>query len=252
MNRWTMGTCAVAVLALGGAAGAQHVDLQLSLLVDVSGSVDGGEYLLQRNGYRDTFANPGFYSSVVGAGNSIAVNFIEWSGQTQQAERVGWTVIASQADANAFAAQLNGLTRAFDFGTTSPGDALNFAVTRFANSGGITSDFQVIDVSGDGSDNVRPGGFTANQRNLALAAGVDQINGLAILADEPNLAAWYNANVRGGLNSFVHAVNSFDDFGDAIAEKINLEINQVIPLPGAAGLAGLGLGIVAIRRRRAA
>ena len=39
--------------------------------------------------------------------------------------------------------------------------------------------------------------------------------------------------------------------GAAIETKLHLEISQVIPLPGLAGMGFAGLGLIAIRRRRA-
>lgn len=250
MNRM-VGIVSVGTLALlVGAANAQHVNLELSLLVDVSGSVDGTEFNIQRQGYANAFANPTFFNSNVGAGNSIAVNFVEWSGNGQQHQAVGWTIITNQAQANAFAAAILAAPRAFS-NQTAVGQAINFGVNSILTNG-ITSDAQVIDVSGDGSDNVNGTGFTANARNAALAAGIDQINGLAMTGDEPGLLAWYTANVIGGTNSFVIEANSFAAFGDAVAEKISLEISQVIPLPGVAGMAGLGLAGIAITRRRKA
>lgn len=56
------------------------VDLELSLLVDVSGSIDNKEYALQMSGYRNAFIKlaPQFGSGDFG---SVAVNFIQWSGR---------------------------------------------------------------------------------------------------------------------------------------------------------------------------
>jgi hypothetical protein len=79
----------------GPAHANQNVNLELSLLVDVSGSIQLNEFNTQRNGYASVFSNTSFYTNVVGAGGSIAVNFIEWSGAGQQAQVVGWTLINS-------------------------------------------------------------------------------------------------------------------------------------------------------------
>ena len=72
---------AAALLLMGGiAAGpasASDVRLALSLVVDVSGSVDTTEFNLQRTGYVNVF-DGNFYNDVVGTG-SIAVNLIYWS-----------------------------------------------------------------------------------------------------------------------------------------------------------------------------
>ena len=250
MNR-IVGLASVGALSLlAGAASAQHVNLELSLLVDVSGSVDTTEFNIQRQGYANAFSNPNFFSTNIGAGNSIAVNFVEWSGNGQQAQVVGWTVINDQASANAFAAAILAGARAFS-GQTAVGQAITFGANSIMNNS-ITSDKQVIDVSGDGSDNVNGAAFTANARNAALAAGIDQINGLAMTGDEAGLLAFYTNNVIGGTGSFVIEANSFAAFTAAVEQKISLEISQAIPLPGVAGMAGLGLAGIAIKRRRKA
>lgn len=240
---------APALLALAAAsASATHVDIELSLLVDVSGSISSTEYNLQRQGYANAFSNPNFFNSVIHPGNSIAVNFVEWSGAGQQSQLVGWTLIDSQAAANAFAAAILAPARPYS-GQTSPGEALNYAAPLIFNNS-YDSDKQVIDVSGDGSENVHNNAFVDAARNAALSAGVDQINGLAILGSEAGIDAWYAAHIQGGVGSFTNSVTGFADFGAAIAEKIQLEVQGGVPLPSAAGMGVAGLVLVGARRRR--
>jgi hypothetical protein len=84
-------------------------------------------------------------------------------------------------------------------------------------------DRRIIDVSGDGSNNRgRPAELA---RDEAVKAGV-VINGLPILTLEPDLDAYYRENVIGGTGAFVIAVRSYEDFAQAILDKLVTEIAQ--------------------------
>jgi len=243
-------------LAIVPSASAVGVDLELALLVDVSGSVDVtpvNEYGLQMQGYIDAFDNPVIQNKIA-AGDGIAVCMVQWSGVSQQSKVVDWTLITNAAQSAAFADALESVVRAFDGGLTAPGAAINFAVAEFAADNGFEGDREVIDVSGDGSQNDPTVGtsHTNTARDAADDAGI-VINGLAIETDQPNLGDWYTANLK-TPTGFVNAVDDFPDFGDAINQKILTEVTGVIPEPltmaalfmGVAGVAGY------IRKRRTA
>ncbi|MFN2316991.1 MAG: DUF1194 domain-containing protein [Gemmatimonadales bacterium] len=242
----------LALAFLAPQAQAQNVGVQLSLLIDVSGSVDGTEFLLQRNGYVTAFQSAAIQNAIVNAGG-IAVNLVYWSSLAVQS--VGWTHITNAAQANAFAAAIFATTRPTTgtVGTqTAIGTAIDFGVSTFGNAFGgdaFTATRRVLDVSGDGASN--SGGSETTARNTAVAAGYI-INGIAI--GDAFLLTYYQNNVIGGTGSFALLANSFDDFESAIEDKLFREITgDVVPEPAtmvllATGL--LGMGAVQYRRRR--
>jgi hypothetical protein len=217
-----------------------NVDLELSFMVDVSGSIDGTEFALQQTGYKNAFNDADLYNSYIskGALGKIAVNLIYWAGDTttrhDQQVAVPWTLIDSVATSQAFATAVGNAVRPFS-SNTAPGSAINYAVS---NAGGniFGNDYlgtrEVLDISGDGIQN--EGFNTATARNNALASipGIDQINGLPIInaSSDPGLLLWYQTNIQGGAGSFTIPANDFAGFENAIKDKIHREI-QGVPEP---------------------
>lgn len=235
------------------------VDVELMLLIDVSGSIDDEtEYPLQMQGYMDAFNDPRVLAAIQGGElGRIAVRADFWSSANQYETAVDWTLISDASSASAFASAIGGARRPFR-GLTAPGQAIIRSMFAFMNE--FESERQVIDISGDGSQN---DGLSADTAvNFALAFGIDTINALAIEGDKlalsdgsadyptQTIGEWYEAHLQAGDSAFVMQVSSFEDFGDAIAEKLMKEI-AVVPLPGAVWLFGCGLiALVGFARRR--
>ncbi len=204
-----------------GSARAEQVDLRLVLAVDASGSVDRIRFDLQKQGYVAAFRNARVLSAIrSGAHQAIAVTMVQWTGPRLHVQVIPWTVIRDQATAEAVAAAIEGVPRQLFGGGTSISGALDYGRTLLALSE-HESARQVIDVSGDGSNN--SGRAVTRARDEAVAAGVG-INGLPILSLEPDLDAYYQANVIGGPGAFVIPAQSYDNFADAILKKLIMEI----------------------------
>jgi hypothetical protein len=208
---------------------------------------------LQIGGYKDAFTK---LSSQFGSGGfgSVAVNFIQWSGSSQQEESIPWTLLTDQASALQFADAIGSVVRAFG-GGTSPDAAIRFATPLFS-SNDFDGQQWIIDVSGDG---VGPTNQTRLARDNALAAGVTTINGLPIVTSSGSgVETWYRNNIQGGSGSFVVAANGFEDFGRAIEQKLLLELTQpptppteAVPEPATMlGIALAGSGLACLKRRR--
>ena len=231
---------AAVALALAAPAAAQQpvaVDLELVLAVDVSRSIDRREAALQREGYRRALTHPDVLRAISqGRHGRVAVTYVEWSGWGRFHQTVEWAVIADADSARAFAERIG--SAAWRRGTwTSISTAIDHAVDLFRTNR-MRGDRYVIDISGDGPNNV--GRLVTESRGEAVAAGIT-VNGLAILDDTdghlnlPDLDVYYRECVIGGPGAFLVAANGFADFADAVRRKLVLEIAHAPPDPAAAG-----------------
>jgi hypothetical protein len=239
----------LAWLGLAGTAEAVPVDLELSLVVDSSASISGGEFNQQIGGYAAAFRQAAVIDSIVNSAHGIAVNTILFA--SSATEVIGFQHLQTEQDVLDFADQLDLIERIS--GGTSIAAGIDLAVETIATNPFDSGDI-IIDVSGDGRQN--EAGDPAASRDAALSAGVSRVNGIVIGDDD--LLDFYQANVIGGVDSFVLQADGFDDFDAAIAQKIQLEVGvdpdpdpAEVAAPGAIGLLGFGVLALgwAMRRR---
>jgi hypothetical protein len=217
---------ALAVLLLccglqGPALAQTKVDLQLVLAVDASGSVNQTRFELQKQGYAAAFRSQQVLNAIrSGPTQSIAVTMVQWTGDRMQVHVVPWAVIKDQASANAFADAILAAPRQLFGGGTSISGAIDYGAALMPGSPyqGLR---QVIDISGDGSNNT--GRSVTQARDEAVRAGI-VINGLPIVSIEPYLDRYYFDNVIGGPGSFMIGADSYETFAGAIQRKLVLEI----------------------------
>lgn len=228
---WLRGLVAALLVvgALGSPARAQEkVDLLLVLAVDSSGSVNTQEFALQFQGYIEAFRNPQVIEALSnGEHGSIAVCLFIWAGDRRDGVRLiaDWHLVNGPESAKAFTDAFLRTPRFMLRDGTSLSNAIAYAI-ELIEKAPFTAERKVIDVSGDGTNNV---GFAPTiARDDAVEKGIT-INGLAILTDYPDLDAYYGENVVGGPGAFVISAKNFDAFSAAILSKLVREISGLAP-----------------------
>jgi Protein of unknown function (DUF1194) len=236
---WLLPVLATGLLTLAPAwhRASPEVDLALVLIVDVSTSMDPDEQDLQRQGYVEAFRSSVVHQAIrKGMLGRMAVSYVEWAGAQRdryQSVVVPWIVLENPTDSIAFADRLARAPIHRAAGT-SISEAIDFSVSHLS-SGHFLAARQVIDISGDGSNN--QGRLVTDARDEAIAHGVT-INGLPIMLKEPDrrenatMDAYYRDCVIGGASSFMIPVRERKQFLAETRTKIVREIAGDAAAPG--------------------
>jgi hypothetical protein len=160
-----------------------------------------------------------------------SLTYFEWAGLYDQKIILPWRLIEGPETA---AAVTNEIARSpyRRAPRTSIFGALQFAKPLF-DASGFNGLRRVIDVSGDGVNNMGPP--VTLMRDEVLANGIT-INGLPIMMKRPygytsdaNLDTYYQDCVIGGPGSFMIAIHERDQFKEATRAKLVQEIAGRIP-----------------------
>jgi hypothetical protein len=209
------------------------VDVALVLVVDASGSIDDGEFLLQKRGIAEAVQHPRVLAAI--AGNPLqrlAIAYVEWGTPGGARTVVGWMIVEDDASAAAFGQAVLGAPRSSQ-SYNAIGDGIVHATALLALCP-CEATRGVIDISGDNPDNrsLVPAPFARDQ---AVAAG-HTVNALAITdgsllgsRGKPVLVENYEANVIGGPGAFLMTATSRADFMQALLDKMVLEISLLWP-----------------------
>ena len=201
----------------GLAAGpAVACSMALVLAIDVSSSIDIGEYKFQTHGLADALLDPEIADVLVQ--HQVALSVVQWSGAEEGDLTIPWRRMLSYGEVRDFSARVRDMPRAWEGSNTAVGDAIAFSAAQFDRVSDCGR--KVIDVSGDGSSNA---GLNAGvESRKAEAAGIE-INGIAIDIIGASITAFYTRFVVTS-DGFVITSRGFSDYPRSIREKLLREL----------------------------
>jgi hypothetical protein len=223
-------------------AHAEHpVDANIVTALDLSPSIMRHEEWIELDGMQRAVAHPAFLAAI-GAGEHRRIGFaaFTWSSHGELRVIVPWVVLGSAADLQPVVDALAQVPRRGDtaFGgdqeppsaplaperLTDISEALSFAHGLFAAAPHRT-ERSILNICGNGIDNVGEGPETARDR--AIAAGIT-VNGLVIGAS-PKVAAYYRDRVAGGRGAFVIEVMEPQGIREAMLRKFVRDLLAAAP-----------------------
>ncbi|MBN2630434.1 MAG: DUF1194 domain-containing protein [Rhodobacteraceae bacterium] len=192
----------------------------LVLAIDVSGSIDAGEYRVQATGTANALHDPAVAEALLGG--QVALSVLHWSSLGQQAVVLPWVRMQSRAQLDEAAARIRQTPRSFAGSDTAVGEAMEAALALFA----AVPDCQrrIIDISGDGPENA--GNTARAARVRAMQAGV-AINAIAIedMGQSTAITRFYRDWVV-TKDGFVITSRGVDAYPAAIRHKLLRELEK--------------------------
>lgn len=190
--------------------------LALVLAIDVSTSIDAGEFRFQVDGLADALLDTEVMNVLTR--DQVALTVVQWSGHNEHVDVIPWRRMLSVGEVQNYASRVRNMRRAFVNSKTAVGDALAYSITQF----NAVPDCQrrVIDVSGDGASNA--GAETSQMSRRAHALGIE-INGVAIDIMGNSVSEYYRRFVV-TPDGFVMTSTGFSDYPRTIRAKLLREL----------------------------
>ncbi len=195
-------------------------DTALLLTIDVSNSVDPGEYRVQTDGLADALQDAEVIEAIIQ--NQAAIAVVQWSGFDRQEVSIPWTRVSTAADVAALSQQARLMPRAFVLSDTAPAEAIYFSLKLFSQVPDCKR--KIIDVSGDGTPN--GGSEVRNARRAAEQQGVT-INGIAIESMGLAITNFFRGAVI-TRDGFVMTARTHREYAETLRRKIIRELSRVV------------------------
>ena len=214
--------------AAGADAACRHA---LALGLDVSGSVDEGEYQLQFRGLAAALVSDDVRASLVRLPDApVRILVFEWSGQDYQRVLIEWTDITSPSRLEAVSQQLRSTTRRPAPPTTALGQAIQVGAGFLNQQPDCWK--RTLDISGDGKNNTGPEPHHVNSPEKigdivinALIIGVDASSRLSHAElSIAELTAYFAHRVLAGPGAFSEVAMGFEDYERAMSRKLLREL----------------------------
>jgi len=212
-----------------GAVSTHANNLDVIFVLDGSGSIDDGEWLLQRQGLASALSN----QNLVPRDGSIAVGVVQFSDPDARIE-IPYTLINGDAAANALAAQVNAMVQLG--GGTNPGDGVALATSLLSTAQRDDAD-QIYCLSTDGTPNA--GQDTGAAVSAAqTTASLDQLNVIAItggsFTETAAQGAYGGFLVGDGVLEVARSTAEYSGivgascFSQETVELVGIEVNQAV------------------------
>jgi len=218
-------------------------EIMLVELLDGSGSISSGDFLLMQNGL-----NAGLQAAVDSDPSLFGQLYVVVIQFSSTATTECTQEIGNQGDLDTLKACISAIVQ--DDGSTSMSSGFNLATTEYGNAPAAytddASDRQIIDIITDGAPNSEED--TEIAEDAAVAAGYDRVVAIGVgSADTAFLSTIVDPNPPGLIDpvvlpeddGFVLTATTFDEFEEALVRKLIGSISPPVDTPVAGELLSL-------------
>lgn len=266
-----MAICCVLTFA-GEEARAVSVDNEMLILIDATqNGLNTNQFDRLMDGYSTAFTSSTVMDSIQsGAYGRIAVSMAFFGNSNFYSVGIPWMLIENNTQAQQFADLIQSVIRPTFTGASNVAAALTSAAVTFGTetggaANGFESEVQMIEVVASRVPTASAAAATSAASNIIRAAGVDQINSVAVgnATTTAAIDAFYSANVIGStipdapatsttsaLNATALNTNLTNSVNNSVQTGAATSVITAVPEPSSALALAAGVILFLKRRRR--